>query len=370
MRTLVSLTDIESLKKELAVLLPDVNASHRAEGMARGLGWNTNAALRADLAEGPSQRRVGEWQFKEYLSDHGFPDVEWGVFSEAVVRVLLANEREAVRAIMKREPHLSQAGYPYIDPRHSPAEREAQWAEWRAAMLTADAIGQFVRAKEFLEQAVRTEKPVRRISSYGYKHQAERFQKELKAPHHYVANGMFIAAALDLGFQIRRIPGSPNVYLNIADVRPKRERKFASSWSAGPMRQAAWRNIMVAAINAGIDQGHFGLEPDDNRFQDGELVYRFSLDGLPGIAYVSDIGYGELAIHSAVNPTRNAEQTIKLANAGFWAGDGFSMGWMEREEGKYLQTRMPFASFRRPIERRLAELDLEPRGYAKNGPIR
>jgi hypothetical protein len=370
MQAQISLSEIAVLKKELGVLLPDVKSSQRVEAMARGLGWNTNAALRAELEGGPVPRRVDEWKFRTYLEEHGFPDTEFGILSEGVVRVFLANQREAIRAIMDREPHLSQAGYPYVDPRRSPAEREAQWAEWRAAMLSADAVGQFVRAKEFLAQAVRSAKPVRRISSYNYKHQAEKLQKELNAPKYYIANGIFIAAALDLGFEIKRIPGSPNVYLNIADERPKRDRKTASSWTAGPMRQAAWRNIMVAAINAGIDQGHFGLEPDDNRFNDGEHVYRFELDGLPGIAYVSDIGYGELAIHAAVNPTRNAEKTIKYANAGFWAGDGFSMGWMEREEGKYLQTRMPFASFRRPIEKRIAELHIEPRGYAKDGPIR
>lgn len=214
--------------------------------------------------------------------------------------------------------------------------------------------------------------PVRRISSYGYKHQAERLQQERGAPSHYIANGMFIAAALDLGFEIRRIPGSPNVYLNIADLRPKRPRhsRPASYWYASPMREAAWRNIMVAAINAGIDQGHFGLEPDDNRFKDEGKIFWFELDGLPAIAYVQDFGGGNLAVHAAINPTRHAEKTIHLMNAGFLAGEGFSAGWMEREAGKYLQTRIPFSSFRTPIEKRLAELDIEPHGFAKVGPIR
>jgi hypothetical protein len=31
-------------------------------------------------------------------------------------------------------------------------------------------------------------------------------------------------------------------------------------------RTRAWRNLMVAAINAGLEQGHFGLTPDDNRW--------------------------------------------------------------------------------------------------------
>lgn len=372
MQAQISLSEIEALKKELGILLPGVKPSQRAEAMARGLGWNTNAALRAELEAGASLRRVDEWRFRTYLNEHGFPDTEFGVLSESVVRVCLPHEREAIRATMAREPDLSLAGFPYVDPRRPPAEWKTQWAEWRAAMLTADAVGQFVRAKEFLAQASRSEKPVRRISSYGYKHQAEKMQEERSAPNQYIANGMFIAAALDLGFEIRRIPGSPNVYLNIADLRPKRPRdsRPASYWSANPMREAAWRNIMVAAINAGIDQGHFGLEPDDNRFKDEGKIYRFELDGLPAIAYVRGLGGGDLAVHAAINPTRHAEKTIHLMNAGFLAGEGFSAGWMERETGRYLQTRIPFSSFRTPIEQRLAELDIAPRGYAKVGPIR
>ncbi len=36
-----ALTDIESLKRELTRLLPDIKSSHRVEAMARGLGWDT-----------------------------------------------------------------------------------------------------------------------------------------------------------------------------------------------------------------------------------------------------------------------------------------------------------------------------------------
>ena len=38
MKTLISLDDVESIKRELIQILPNVKSSHRVEAMARGLG--------------------------------------------------------------------------------------------------------------------------------------------------------------------------------------------------------------------------------------------------------------------------------------------------------------------------------------------
>jgi len=167
MRTHISLSKIDILKKELGILLPDVKSSHRVEAMARGLGWNTNAALRAELAEGPSIRMVDEARFDSYLAEHGFTNIRNGVLAEAVVRADIAVARQDI-GTSKAEP--------------SPP---------RSAILSSGASG--------------------------------------------------------------------------------------PTWEA-------WRNIMVAAVNAGLEQGHFGLEPDDNRFDGDDHVYYFDLDGIPAIA--------------------------------------------------------------------------------------
>ena len=45
MKAQFSLTDIESIKRELLRLLPNVKSSHRVEAMARGLGWNSKRGL-------------------------------------------------------------------------------------------------------------------------------------------------------------------------------------------------------------------------------------------------------------------------------------------------------------------------------------
>lgn len=74
MEATFTLADIESLKRELSRLLPTVKSSHRVEAMARGLGWNTHAALRADLATHPTGRIPDRKAFEIYLRDHGFSD--------------------------------------------------------------------------------------------------------------------------------------------------------------------------------------------------------------------------------------------------------------------------------------------------------
>lgn len=69
----------------------------------------------------------------------------------------------------------------------------------------------------------------RGTSSYGYKHVAEQdlrkadeavpgvLSPQYSARGWYISNGAFIAAALHLGYKIRRThPGSPNVFLNFS----------------------------------------------------------------------------------------------------------------------------------------------------------
>ena len=61
-------------------------------------------------------------------------------------------------------------------------------------------------------------------------------------------------------------------------------------------RDWAWRNVLVAAINAGVDQRLFGTRPSENWWEDWEdkeqsrksCVYYFEIaPGIPGIASVS-----------------------------------------------------------------------------------
>jgi hypothetical protein len=90
-------------------------------------------------------------------------------------------------------------------------EYAAEFAERRAELLSAHSADEFVRSVSFLSHFGRRKTLNRKSSSYGLKHQAERFAGG------YVANGTFIAAALVLGFTAQRThPGSPNAWFNIS----------------------------------------------------------------------------------------------------------------------------------------------------------
>ena len=140
-------------------------------------------------------------------------------------------------------------------------------------------------------------------------------------------------------------------------------------------RAKAWRNLMVAATNAGIDQKLFSLRKDDNRWPEAGaperkgFTYLFELLGKPALGHVRDIGFGELSIHAAFKPTADAEIWIGTHQAGFHAGDAFGMTWLERDRGAYLQTSMTFFRVRRAIVPMLAIADIRTKGYGDRGKV-
>ena len=378
MKAHISLTDIDSIKADLLCLLPDVKSSHRVEAMARGFGWNTNAALRAELTNGPQERTVNDYAFTGYLKEHGFLDTRYDALAEAVVRNKFAGERAAIEAVMVKEPNLTHFGFGVFDDHKKTLEQRAvEFANGRQSMLGSHAVDEFMRACEYLAQREKRASISKSSSSYGLKHEAEQFHvRKNGSGDNYVANGMLIAAAVHLGFKIQQ--AGPNAYLNIAAERTSTRETQPSghaprrlaSFSGGKTRVAAWRNMMVAAINAGLDQGMFGLSVDDNRWTSDHGIYRFEFAGMPAIANVSDIGFGELAIHVAVRPTDRAEEFITSNNAGLYAGDAFASGWLERKNGKWLQDNgKPCNAFRRDILPMIAQMAVAPNGFQDNGRI-
>ena len=135
-------------------------------------------------------------------------------------------------------------------------------------------------------------------------------------------------------------------------------------------RQKAWRNLMVSAINAALDQKLFTLRSDDNRFtsSDGHgSLFDFTLpNGLPSRGYVSDAGFDELNVHAAVNPDGD---WVGAANAGFMAGDAVALGWLERKGGVWLQSSYERFHCRKGLLTQLAELQVEPQGYGDRGRV-
>lgn len=135
-------------------------------------------------------------------------------------------------------------------------------------------------------------------------------------------------------------------------------------------RQRAWRNLMVLAVNAALEQRLFTLRPGDNRFGGvggRDALFDFTLPGgLPARGYVADAGFQELTVHAAVNPIG---EWVRAGNAGFDAGDAVAMGWLERERGAWLQSSESRFHCRKGILPQLEALHVEPHGFGDRGSV-
>lgn len=136
------------------------------------------------------------------------------------------------------------------------------------------------------------------------------------------------------------------------------------------LRSRAYRNVMLCAINAGLERALFTLRPGDDRFEDnfrqGHL-FDFQLpNGLQARASVADAGCDELAIRVAVNPKGDA---VRDYRAGFRAGDAHAHAWLERQRGAWMQTCMDTWRCRRHLLASLAAIEVEPKGYGDRGRV-
>jgi hypothetical protein len=270
MKISISHADIDPLKSQLLALAPAVKASHRVEALARGLGFGSHAALLVAVGEYPAPCAIDDSAFGAFLKERGGADLPYDTLSEAVVRTKFAEQRAAISEVLASELALSANGMRTYDRRLTPAENSAHFQRSREEMLEAQCVEQFIRAVAYLATREKSKTVSRGATSYGYKHDAERFHRSAVPDENaYVANGMFIAAALHLGFTIKRdADNSPNVLINVAIPRTPRQRSELAGSMRGLKKKAAWRNMMVAAINAGLEQGLFGLTEDDNRWGD------------------------------------------------------------------------------------------------------
>lgn len=361
--------DIDVVKRELGRLLPDVKSSHRVEAMARGFGYRTNASLRSQLKGGTVSRSLDEDAFTAYLTDHDFPKPPYTLLREAVSRACDGETRAAIAAAMAEAPDLTAFGFGiFEDRKKSAAEKEAEFDANRAEMLTAFSIEQFNRAVAFLKTRSKRETICRKQSSYGLKHEVERYFDSRGQSNKYVSNGMFIAAAVHLGFKFER--SGPNAYFNIGAYRMAEGAKRLDETGPGDRRKA-WRNVMVTAINAGLEQKIFGLGEAENSWTgSGGRIFGFEIAGREALAYVSDhISGAGLWLKVAVGPTPDARDWVAFDDAGFKAGDAFVTGWFERGRGKWLQQSqyLPRTRFRKHILPVLTNLEIAPKGYSDNG---
>lgn len=140
------------------------------------------------------------------------------------------------------------------------------------------------------------------------------------------------------------------------------------------VRWYAWRNLLVAAINAGLEQRMFGLSPGENGWPGSAPesheckrgIYRFMVDGeMTAIASVNAISGDELSISVILNPRKADIQPEWYC--GFADGDAVAHCWLERRLGAWIQDGGEGFRCRRFMQSRLADLAIEPNGYADQG---
>lgn len=139
-------------------------------------------------------------------------------------------------------------------------------------------------------------------------------------------------------------------------------------------RWRVWRNLMVAAVNAGIELSLFGLSEGNNWWPGGaedshhctRYTYRFMFDDdLPAIASVDANSGGELSIHVVLKPRKADVQPDWYCDLS--SGDAVASGWVERCLGAWLQDGGEDVHCRRALQSRLADVAIEPAGYSDQG---
>jgi hypothetical protein len=142
--------------------------------------------------------------------------------------------RRSMTGVMGRYPELTDCGFDL--------RREHSFERYRAAMLAGRSLAQFSVARIWVRGMGKTKAiNPRSGSSYGLKHVAAH---EIG----YVTNGVFIAAALAEGFDVRLTdPTSPNVWFNmsrrsvsLAHDRKERARVNGCYQSVPPADETSW----------------------------------------------------------------------------------------------------------------------------------
>lgn len=140
------------------------------------------------------------------------------------------------------------------------------------------------------------------------------------------------------------------------------------------VRWRAWRNLLVSAINAGLEQRLFGLSPGENWWPGGapdshectRSTYRLVFDGeLPTVASVDAISGDELSICVVLKPRKADIQPESYC--GLSDGDAVAHCWLERRLGAWIQDGGEDFRCKRSMQSRIADVKIEPIGYSDQG---
>jgi hypothetical protein len=126
------------------------------------------------------------------------------------------------------------------------------------------------------------------------------------------------------------------------------------------MRSMARQNLLVASVNAAIEQGLITLECEPVM----EAAFEFDIGGYPALASIDDAGFDEVAIKAIVCPTKLGRKFVHCAVLHEWRrfGEATAFAWLERRTGKYLQSGVNYHGTRAVTER-LSKFTIMPLGF-------
>jgi len=217
-----------AMKTDLARALPDVKSSHRVEGLARGFGFRTYAALRAATLSGDAPIVTADGRaFTNYLHEHRFSVSEKCFY--------LAAGRAALQSVLRRTPNLGIHGIYSGRPERissgaleSESEVDARLVRLREELIEDAAIEEFLMSLAMLGHLQPTRTVRKDAWSYRLKEIAEKYSCTYpnggKIGRGYVSNGSLIAAAIHAGFRYEIcLDGSGRNSLNVYFNMSKRE---------------------------------------------------------------------------------------------------------------------------------------------------
>ena len=125
-------------------------------------------------------------------------------------------------------------------------------------------------------------------------------------------------------------------------------------------RASARQNLLVAAVNVALERGLVTLGCETVT----KAVFDFTLGGHPVLAFVSDVGFDEVAVYVTYCPTKLGREFAECTHLHDWrrSGEAFTFGWSERRSGKYLQSGVSYHGTK-TITKSLAGLLIEPLGF-------
>jgi len=213
MKVRLKATDLPIYKRYLRDALPHVNASHRIEAMARGLGFKSYAAFIDKLNNGVVEETAVETKFQEYMASKAFT-VTPRTLSRALARAMMEPHINSDTRITTHGYRLPD-NYGFSGPKYV-----NEYNRSRAEFYEDWFCDQFELALLFIQHAYRRKTLNRDFSTYKWKHTAENISRKhgiRKDLGDYVCNGVLIIAALYDGLDVRQISWhSMSAYLNIS----------------------------------------------------------------------------------------------------------------------------------------------------------